>query len=109
MLAAFLAWLCFYETRIDKLTAKFKSLLTPSAYNATAMHEAVAQWIGPTGFVMGCFVILTVVTLCAEWQSVTRANQPYHYLRKPAVTAVLLTFLVLLAGGKNNAFIYFAF
>jgi hypothetical protein len=59
--------------------------------------------------VMACFLFLTTVTLCAEWQSVARTQEAYHYLRKPMVTALLVIFLVLLAAGKSNTFIYFAF
>jgi D-alanyl-lipoteichoic acid acyltransferase DltB (MBOAT superfamily) len=109
MIASFVAWLCFYETRIGKLLAKLESLLTPSAYGSMAFREALTPWVTPTGFVMMCFLLMTALTLLAEWQSITRANEPYYYLRKPVVTAVLVTFIVLLAAGRNNAFIYFAF
>ena len=109
MWASYLAWLCFYETRTRQLLAKLQALFTPAAYNTSAWRQATAQWLNPNGLVLGCFLLLTALVLWAEWLSVARGHEPYHYLRKPASTALLVALTVLLASGRNNAFIYFAF
>jgi len=109
MLAGFVAWLCFYETRSGRLLAKLKALITPAAYDSVAWHEAIKPCLSPSGFVMACFLVLTALTLWSEWQSIARAKEPYYYLRKPLATGALVTLIVLLAAGKNNSFIYFAF
>ncbi len=109
MMAVFAAWLCFYETRSGKLFAKLATLVSPAAYNSSALREALEPWLSASGLVMACFLVLSGITLLAEWQSVVRTNEPYYYLRKPGITALLVIFIVLFAAGKNNAFIYFAF
>ena len=53
--------------------------------------------------------VLTLLTLGIEWLSVRRTDQPYAYLCKRPVVVVLVILTVLLAPGKNNGFIYFAF
>jgi len=107
--SAFFAWVCFYETRAPVLLVKLKTLLNPAAYSSAALHEAVAGLLKPDSFVLGCFLILTAAVLTAEWLSVARKNEPYYYLRRPVVATVLIVLAILLAPGKNNAFIYFAF
>lgn len=109
MLTTFCAWLAFYETRTSVLAAKVKTLLTPHAYGGAALHETVHQWSSAEGFVMICFLLLTAIILVLEWQSVARRDAPYYYLRRPAVLMVLVILTVILAPGKSNGFIYFAF
>jgi hypothetical protein len=53
--------------------------------------------------------LLTAFTLLAEWFSVADRNDEYYYLRQPLVLGLLVVLTVLLAPGKTNAFIYFAF
>ncbi len=109
MAVSFLAWLCFYETRTGMLGQKLHALFTPGAYRGAALHEAAARWFSPDGFVMMCFLGLTAMVLTAEWLSVARCNEPYHFLRRPPVLTALVILTVLLAPGKQNDFIYFAF
>ena len=106
---AFFAWLCFYETRTPVLLLKLKTLVNPAAYGAAALQEAVAVWRKPEAFVLGCFLILAAAVLIAEWLSIARKNEPYYYLRQRVVVIILVVLAVLLAPGRNNAFIYFAF
>ncbi len=109
MLGTFYAWLCFYERRTDVLLHKAGVLLTPAAYSGAALREAVHGLASGSGFVLGCFLALTALTLLAEWFSVARKDEEYWYLRRPYVLAVLVALTILLAPGKQNAFIYFAF
>ncbi len=109
ILAAFFAWLCFYETNTRKLLAKLAALGTPKAYNLSALAEAISNLRTPSGFVMVCFLALTLLTAVAEWQSIARGHEPYHYFRKPWIAGLLVIMTMVLAAGKKNAFIYFAF
>jgi alginate O-acetyltransferase complex protein AlgI len=109
MLTSFCAWLGFYETRTAVLATKLKTLLNPHAYGTSALHEAVHQWSTGPGFVVLCFLVLTMIVLLLEWQSVARRDVPYYYLCRPAVLVALVILTVILAPGKSNGFIYFAF
>lgn len=108
-LAAFFAWLSFYETRTSQLLAKMGTLLTPTAYGPTALREALTAYGGADLLTLSCFLILIVVVMVLEWRSVAKANEPYLLLRRPWLLTVLVILTVLLAPGRNNAFIYFAF
>src|SRR6185295_16891046 len=109
MAAAFYAWLCFYERRTPLLLTKMKTLVSPRAYDAANLREAMAPWLSGNGIVLGGFLLLAALVLMLEWLSVARKNEPYYVLRRPGVAMVLVALTVLLAPGKNNAFIYFAF
>jgi alginate O-acetyltransferase complex protein AlgI len=103
------AWLCFYETRTPILGQKWMTLFTPSAYGPAAVREALHSKSSADFFVMGCILLLAGVCLGAEWLSVARKDEPYYLLRQPVALVGLIVFIVLLAPGTNNAFIYFAF
>jgi len=109
MATSFGAWLAFYETRTEVLFEKAKALLTPRAYNLTALHEALQSWGNAGGFVMICFLVLSSGVLLTEWLSVRKTDQPYRLFFRPAVLIALIILIVVLAPGKNNGFIYFAF
>jgi len=107
--AALFAWLCFYEVQTPVLWAKLGTLCTPSAYGPAAMKEALALRSGSDLFTILCLLALCGVVWLAEWWSVRRLDDPYAWLRRPAVLAAMMVLTVFLAPGKNNAFIYFAF
>jgi D-alanyl-lipoteichoic acid acyltransferase DltB (MBOAT superfamily) len=109
MLTTFCAWLAFYETRTSVLLLKAKTLLSPHAYSGAALHQAVHDWASAQGFVLLCFLLLAAGVLLLEWQSIVRRDAPYYYLYRPAVLVVLIILTVILAPGKSNGFIYFAF
>lgn len=109
LLATFVAWLCFYEVRPAALFAKLQTLGTPAAYNSAALHETLGRWGGPDQLVLVSTLLLAAVTLLFEWRSMAARNEPFALLRKPIVLAVLIVLTVILAPGKNNDFIYFAF
>jgi D-alanyl-lipoteichoic acid acyltransferase DltB (MBOAT superfamily) len=108
MATVFCAWLGFYETRAGILALKLKTLLTPAGYNLAAFREA-SRLVTANGFVMVCFLILAGLALLAEWLSVARRDEPYYFLCRPAVLVGLIILTVVLAPGKSNGFIYFAF
>jgi D-alanyl-lipoteichoic acid acyltransferase DltB (MBOAT superfamily) len=108
-LGTFAAWVCFYETRTPVLLAKLQTLLTPAAYGAAALEEAVSTLSKPDSLVLGAFLFLAGAVWVTEWLSIRYKNEPYYYLRRPMVAGVLVVLALLLAPGKNNAFIYFAF
>ncbi|MDQ6630641.1 MAG: MBOAT family protein [Verrucomicrobiota bacterium] len=109
MIASFYAWLCFYEVNTTALLAKMKLLLTPGAYRRQALMEALRAWGTGDQMVVGGLLLLTIATLIVEWLSVRRKNEPYYYLRRRWMPAVLIVLTIMLAPGKNNGFIYFAF
>jgi hypothetical protein len=53
--------------------------------------------------------VLVCASLMLEWRSVRQFNEPYILLRRKPVLIVLVILTMLLAPGKNNGFIYFAF
>ena len=109
MVAAFGAWLCFYELDTSVLLNKVAVLFRPAAYSLSALRATVSEYPVGDRTVLGGLGLLTLVTLVAEWLSVRWANEPYAYLYKRPVVIVLVILTVLLAPGKNNGFIYFAF
>ena len=109
MLATFIAWLGFYEKRTNVLFAKLAAMFTPSAYNSAALHQAMSQWNGPDELVLAFMLALAAIVLLLEWRSITVENEPYALLRKPAMLIALIVLTLILAPGKNNDFIYFAF
>lgn len=109
MFAVSIAWLCFYEVDTTRMFAKLGLLLTPVAYSMTALKSTVAAIPAGDRIVLACLFGLATLTLMTEWLSVRRLNEPYAYLRRKPVLVGLVILTVLLAPGKNNGFIYFAF
>jgi D-alanyl-lipoteichoic acid acyltransferase DltB (MBOAT superfamily) len=109
MFGSFYAWLSFYEPRTDILLKKSTVLLMPSTYSVAALREATQGLASGNGIALGGFLLLAALTLAAEWLSVLHKNEEYYYLRRSGVLMVLVCLTLLLAPGKTNAFIYFAF
>lgn len=109
VLVAFYAWLSFYETRPAMLFTKMQTLYSPGAYSAQALREAFGRWPSGDQLVLACLLAMAAVVWLIEWLSVARKDEPYYFLRRPWVVFILVVLTVLLAPGKQNAFIYFAF
>lgn len=109
MAGAFLAWLCFYETRWPTLLAKLRTLFVPSMYSTANLSATANVLNSGEQIVLGGLITMAALTLVMEWLSVRRDNEPFAILRKRPIAAVLVVLIILLAPGKNNAFIYFAF
>jgi alginate O-acetyltransferase complex protein AlgI len=109
LLAAFLAWLCFYEERTGALQSKLAALFTPSAYSIANLQVSLARWGGPDKLVLASMLLLSAVILLLEWRSLAAKNEPYALLRRPKVLALLIVLTVVLSPGTQNDFIYFAF
>ena len=109
MAVVFFAWLPFYELQTSMLVEKLRVLLMPNTYSAAALRSAVETIPQGDRIVVAGLLVLTAVTLALEWWSVRQTNEPYRYLRKPWVLVTLVVLTVLLAPGKENGFIYFAF
>ncbi|HNQ87040.1 MAG TPA: MBOAT family O-acyltransferase [Verrucomicrobiota bacterium] len=109
MLGAFLAWLAFYETRPQALWQKLITTFQPGAYSAQALRATIDAMGSGGPIVLAALLGLTAATLALEGLSLRRGEEPYALLRRPVVLAALVILTVLLAPGKNNAFIYFAF
>src|SRR5262249_10104121 len=105
----FYAWLCFYERSTPVLLAKLKVLSTPWAYSLGSWREATGHWSSSDGLVLGGFLLLATLVLTLEWLSVAQKKEPYYFLRRPGMVMTLVVLTVLLAPGRNNAFIFFAF
>ncbi|MBL9168276.1 MAG: MBOAT family protein [Verrucomicrobiales bacterium] len=109
MICSFFSWLCFYEVNLAALVQKSVTLLQPQAYNLEAFRQWVSRWPGGDRFVLSSFLALSALVLLMEWRSVVRGQEPYYWLRRPAVLCILVVLTMLLSPGKNNGFIYFAF
>jgi alginate O-acetyltransferase complex protein AlgI len=109
MIAAFFAWLCFYETRTNVLFAKMTTLLTPAAYNWQSLQAVVPTLEPGNTFVLAAFLVMAFSALLFEWLSLRQTGEPYAFFKKPGVLCVLVALTVLLAPGEKNDFIYFAF
>ncbi len=109
MVAAFSAWLCFYELNTSRMLSKLALLLNPAAYAPGALKATIALFPPGDRFVLAGLFVLVAGVLSLEWLSVRRLNEPYGYFRKKPVLILLVVLTVLLAPGKNNGFIYFAF
>ena len=109
MAGVFFAWLGFYETRTGVLLRKAAVLLTPSGYTPAALRAAAHELASPNGVVLGGFLALAALTLLAEWVSIRRRGEEYVFLRHPIGLVIIVALTVILAPGRNNAFIYFAF
>jgi alginate O-acetyltransferase complex protein AlgI len=109
MLATFMAWLCFYEVDTTRLLAKLTLLFTPSAYSAAAWGATVGAIPAGDRIVLAGLLALVASTLVAEWLSIRRLSDPYAYLRRKPAVVGLVILTMLLAPGRNNGFIYFAF
>lgn len=109
MLAAFLGWLCFYETRIDVLFLKLAATMNPFNYTFSHLKMAIFSVDSTEFFVLGVFILPCISTLFVEWLSLRNTGEPYSYLKKPPVLCVLVILTVLLSVAKKNDFIYFAF
>lgn len=106
-LAAFCAWLCFYETRTEVLLLKLKTLFTPGAYNLAsfaAIKSSGIDFVSLRGF-----LLLVAIVFAIEWLSLAKKDEPYYFLRRPSVTVILVVLTIFLAPESNNGFIYFAF
>ena len=119
-LPAFFAWLltmltsfwpgsAFMNRARRVLALKMKTLFTPAPMATRPGGRPSGQYLSPDGLVLACFLALTGVILLLEWLSIARHDEPFYFLRRPAVTAVLVVLTVVLAPEKNNGFIYFAF
>ena len=109
MVAVFFSWLAFYETDASRLFTKIGTLLHPTAYSLANLRAVPQQWSAPVQFTIGCFALLTGLTLLLEWRSVARGGEPFSLLRKPPILVLLVILTVLLASHEESAFIYFAF
>lgn len=109
MAGTFLAWLCFYETRWPVLWLKLKSVFDPQVYSAPNLAATARCLNSGEQIVLVSLLAMAGGTLVLEWLSLRRDKEPFALLRRRAVTALLVVLIVLLAPGKNNAFIYFAF
>ncbi|MFM1769920.1 MAG: hypothetical protein RJA22_2449 [Verrucomicrobiota bacterium] len=103
------AWLGFYELDAGVLQAKMRALLTPAAYSMDALRAAAALHGPREWFTLAMLLVLAATGLALEWLSLRRGGEAYRLLRLPAVQVALVVLTVLLAPGKNNGFIYFAF
>ena len=109
MAGVFVTWLCFYETRIDVLLMKLRLLAGPTNYSVAALRQTLQGWAAADIAVLGFLLLLAGATLLVEWLSIRWKNEPYYYLRRRWVLVGLILATVLLAPGRNNGFIYFAF
>jgi alginate O-acetyltransferase complex protein AlgI len=105
LMAAFFAWLCFYEPRPAILLQKIQTLATPSAYSPSLFPSLFGGFGNrPMPTLAICALVLFI-----EWLSISRKNEPYYYFRRPVALCILIVAIVFFAPETNSGFIYFAF
>ncbi len=110
MLVTFLAWMAFYETRLDQLWHKFQVLLSPGAYAPSYLAGIYNLASLGAGLTHGATLALAAAVIWAEARSVRGpTGELYRLFRTPAGQVVVVILTVLLAPGTSNEFIYFAF
>jgi alginate O-acetyltransferase complex protein AlgI len=107
--AVLFSWLLFYETDTATLSLKLHTLITPSAYGANQFREILTVYSSGDLVALIGILGMSAATLAAEAWSLKKYNQPYACLTTPRTLTLLVILTLLLAPGKNNGFIYFAF
>jgi D-alanyl-lipoteichoic acid acyltransferase DltB (MBOAT superfamily) len=109
MAAVAFSWLFFYETDPTTLLAKLRILAMPRLYGPESVRGLLEVYGSANLVTLGGVLGLSALTLLAEWWSVKRHDRPYACLTTPRILTLLVVLTLLLAPGKNNGFIYFAF
>lgn len=109
VLAVTFAWLGFYELDGAILLAKLQALLTPAAYSVDALRAAAALYGPRDWFVLAMLLALAGGVWAMEGLSLRGGGEAYRLLRTRPVQVAMVVLTVLLAPGRNNGFIYFAF
>lgn len=109
MLGVAFAWLCFYESRTDVLMGKLMALVTPDSYGKNSIREFIASLQVPQTASLAGVIALSIGAISLEWSALRRGGEPYAVFRRMPVLLLMVVLTILLAPGKNNAFIYFAF
>ena len=103
------SWLFFHETHTPALKAKLLTLLRLRAYSPANLRGLLEAYSGGELVALLGVLALAAATLAAEAWSIRRHGRPYATLVTPRVLTLLVVLTLLLAPGKNNGFIYFAF
>ena len=91
------------------MKAKLLTLIQIRGYSAANLKGMLAVYGGGDLVALAGVLALAAATLAAEAWSVRRLDRPYAVLTTPRALTVLVVLTLLLAPGKNNGFIYFAF
>jgi alginate O-acetyltransferase complex protein AlgI len=109
MVGVAFSWLFFLETHTPSLKAKLLTLIQVRGYSAANLKGMLGVYGGGGLVALAGVLALAAATLAAEAWSVRRLDRPYAVLTTPRALTVLVVLTLLLAPGKNNGFIYFAF
>lgn len=109
MAVVFLAWLPFYETRMDVLWKKTRTLFTGSAWSLDALHGLVGSFGMGDLVTLGASVGLGLLALACEGLSLARTGKYFAHASSPITTVACVLGILFLGAPEANEFIYFAF
>lgn len=104
------AWLFFFERDPQLLQTKAIALCNPAAYGFQGLAGFASVFAGTTQALTLALVSAVAFSLLAlEFIGIRRKLEPYHLLRMPAVSLLLVFLTVFLAPMEESKFIYFNF
>lgn len=106
LLCVFLAWLPFYETRIEFLKRKFAILLDPKGWAPVALADLARTQLTPGA--IGT-ILLCLIALSLEGIARYRNRDDYSYASHPMMIVGCVFAIIFLGGLEANEFVYFAF
>jgi D-alanyl-lipoteichoic acid acyltransferase DltB (MBOAT superfamily) len=104
------AWLFFFERDSKILMVKALAIFNPLQYDLQAAKQLTSIFRSPSDAItLGTILLISFTLLLLEWWGLRRNTEPYHILRHPIASAILLFFTILLAPMEESQFIYFNF
>ena len=100
-------WLFFMETNLNHLLLKLQTLISPSAYSISNLHE-LASMDNKYGLFFS-LVLATAVLVLEHISSSQDRKQVYRLLLLPRSSLIILSLVILVAARNSSPFVYFAF
>ena len=104
----FFGWLFFYERDSNMLWVKVFTLINPMAYGMQSFAQIVELYGRSQLIYLLGVMTLCIGTLVIEWLSLKKGAE-YSLFNNSLGLGAMVVATVLLAPGKQNEFIYFAF
>lgn len=104
------AWLFFFERDTGLLQTKALALCNPSSYGLSGLKNPLMAVAGiNNALTLALVMTIAVAALAIEALGIRKNREPYHFLRLPAVSLLMVVLIVLLAPMEESKFIYFNF
>lgn len=104
------AWLFFLERDPDLLRQKASAMLQPNAYSFEKIRELSTILPSPSDLLTTATIfLLAIAAVAIEATGLHFKREPYHILRRPVASLILVFMIVMLASMEESSFIYFNF